>query len=88
MCEIDNAIAWLVRAYSVLLLIYALISWIPDIRGRWVEYISMLVDPVLAPVRRIIPPLGGFDIAFLVVIVVLNYLILPLLDRVAGNACY
>jgi YggT family protein len=88
MCEIDNAIITIVRLYSVILIIYALISWIPDIRGRWVDYIAMLVEPVLAPVRRVIPPLGGFDMAFLVVIVVLNYVLIPLLSRAVFNACY
>lgn len=88
MCEIDQAIVWIVRAYSVLLLIYALLSWIPDIRGRWVDYVAMLVEPVLQPIRRVIPPLGGFDMAFIVVIVVLNYVVLPLLNRAVFNACF
>ena len=30
----------------------------------------MLVEPVLMPVRRIIPPMGGLDLSFLVVIIV------------------
>ncbi|MBC5810439.1 MAG: YggT family protein, partial [Candidatus Eremiobacteraeota bacterium] len=32
------------------------------------------VEPVLNPVRRIIPPIGGLDIAFLAVIVLVSYL--------------
>jgi len=88
LCQLDQAVVWLARLYSIVLLIYAIISWIPDLRGPWVRYLAMLVEPVLAPVRRIIPPLGGLDIAFLVVLLVLNYLIVPLLQRAAFSACY
>ncbi|MDE2481471.1 MAG: YggT family protein [bacterium] len=81
-------VIWLARLYSVLLFVYAVLSWLPDLRGPWVRYLAMVIEPVLAPVRRIIPPLGGFDLAFLVVLLVLNYLIVPLLVRAAFTACY
>jgi YggT family protein len=87
LCQLDQIVIWLARLYSLVLLIYAVISWIPDIRGPWVRYLAMLVEPVLAPVRRIIPPVGGLDLAFLVVLLVLNYLIVPLLSRAAYSAC-
>jgi YggT family protein len=32
------------------------------------------VEPVLQPVRRVIPPLGGLDLSFLVVILLVGYL--------------
>ena len=87
-CQLDLAVVWLIRVYSIVLLIYAVLSWIPDLRGQWVRYIAMLVEPVLMPLRRIIPPLGGLDLSFLVLILVLNYLIIPLLTRAAYGACY
>lgn len=87
-CLIDRLIVDLAYAYTAVLLVYAVVSWIPDLRGPWVRYLSMLVDPVLAPVRRIIPPLGGLDLAFLVVIVVLNYVIMPILQRAVFSACF
>ena len=87
LCQLDGWIVILARLYSLVLLIYAVISWIPDLRGEWVRYLAMLVEPVLAPVRRIIPPVGGLDLAFLVVLLVLNYLIVPLLQRAAVGAC-
>lgn len=87
-CQLDLAVVWLIRVYSIVLLIYAILSWIPDLRGQWVRYIAMLVEPVLMPLRRIIPPLGGLDLSFLVLILALNYLIIPLLTRAAYGACY
>jgi uncharacterized protein YggT (Ycf19 family) len=88
MCEIDQLIVWIFRAYSIILFVYALISWLPDLRGPWVRYLAMLVEPVLAPVRRIVPPVGGLDMAFLIVIVLINFVIVPILYRAVGAACY
>jgi YggT family protein len=58
--------------YVVIMLVYAVVSWIPSIRGRWTDYVAMLVEPVLMPVRRVIPPLGGLDLSFLIVIILLQ----------------
>ena len=88
MCQLDQLIVWIFRAYSVLLFVYALISWIPDLRGPWVRYLAAIIEPVLAPIRRIIPPLGGLDMAFLVLLILINFLIVPLLQRAAFSACY
>ena len=57
------------------MIVYALVSWVPSLRGRWSDYLARIVEPVLQPVRRVIPPIGGFDIAFLIVIVLVGYLV-------------
>jgi uncharacterized protein YggT (Ycf19 family) len=72
MCEIWQIVFWLFRAYMLVMLVYAVLSWIPSLRGRWTEYIAMLVEPVLVPVRRVIPPVGGIDLSFIVVLIVLQ----------------
>jgi YggT family protein len=74
-CQLYNVVAWLLNVYVVLMLAYALVSWVPSLRGKWTEYIAMLVEPVLTPVRRIIPPLGGLDISFLIVILAIQFVI-------------
>jgi len=70
------------RVFWILMLLYAVVSWVPSLRGRWTEYIAMVVEPVLVPFRRIIPPLGGLDVAFLVVILLVSWL-MNALPRVA-----
>ena len=55
------------------MLAYALVSWVPSMRGRWSDYLARIVEPVLNPVRRIIPPVGGLDLSFLVVILILGF---------------
>jgi YggT family protein len=72
MCELYLIIGKLLQLYILIMLAYALVSWVPSLRGKWTEYVSMLVEPVLVPVRRIIPPMGGLDISFMVVIFVIG----------------
>jgi YggT family protein len=72
MCELYLVVGKLLQLYGLIMLVYALVSWVPSLRGRWTEYVSMLVEPVLTPVRRIIPPMGGLDISFIVVLLVIQ----------------
>ena len=74
-CSLYTVVAWLLNAYILVMLVYALVSWVPSLRGRWTDYVAMLVEPVLTPVRRIIPPMGGLDISFLVVIIALQFVV-------------
>ncbi len=77
-----------VNLYTLVLLVYAVVSWIPDIRGPWVRYVSMLVEPILNPLRRVIPPTGGLDLAFLVLILALNFVLRPYLADAARHLCF
>ncbi|GAC1388744.1 MAG: hypothetical protein NVSMB31_03370 [Vulcanimicrobiaceae bacterium] len=74
LCDLGIGVARAISVYSIIMIVYAVISWIPSLRGRWTEYVAMLVETVLAPVRRIIPPLGGLDISFIVVLLALRFL--------------
>jgi YggT family protein len=74
-CELYTIVAKLLQLYMLIMLAYALVSWVPSIRGKWTEYVAMLVEPVLTPVRRIIPPIGGLDLSFIVVIVLIQLVI-------------
>jgi YggT family protein len=57
-------------AFLVLLLIRAVFSWIePYPKNRVHVFAFKLTEPILAPVRRLVPPIGGFDIAFLLVFI-------------------
>ena len=51
-----------------------IISWLPPTGGATATIARLLYDltePVLAPVRRVIPPVGMFDLSFTVVVIVL-----------------
>ncbi len=87
MCSLWEAVGWVFRIYLLLMLVYAVISWIPSLRGRWSDYVAMLVEPVLVPVRRVIPPMGGLDLSFIVVIVVLQLVLGNIVQPQMYGAC-
>src|SRR5438270_318965 len=47
--------------YMIIMLIYAVLSWVPDLRGAWSRWVDMVVEPVLDPVRRLIARTAGID---------------------------
>jgi YggT family protein len=57
-----------------ILVIRALLSWFSQGRSP-VEYVmQQLTEPLLQPIRRILPPLGGLDLSVLVVLIGLQFL--------------
>ena len=68
----------IVTAYMVVLFARAIMSWFPVRPGTpWASVYGVLLDltePVLAPLRRIIPAAGMFDLSFLVLFVALGIL--------------
>ena len=74
-CVVWDIVAKIFQVYLLVLIVYAVVSWVPSIRGRWSDYVAMVVEPVLTPVRRVIPPLGGLDLSFLVLFIVLQLVI-------------
>lgn len=80
-----------ISLYSYVLLAYIILSWLESFgvlnsynRGVFVvqNILSRLTEPVLNPIRRILPSLGGLDISPLVLILILN-LLLNVLQRLA-----
>ncbi len=84
---LDGLLGLLVLA----IIISALLSWLVafdviNLRNRFVYNVAHFLDavtrPILAPVQRIIPPLGGVDITPIIVLLVIqafrNY-ILPMM---------
>lgn len=61
--------------YIFALILYVVLSWIaPGANSPGAALIVTLCEPLLRPVRRLIPPLGGFDLSSLFVIVILQAL--------------
>jgi len=58
--------------YTFALLLYVLLSWVaPGTYSPASALVSSLCEPLLAPVRRVIPPLGGIDFSAAFVIIAL-----------------
>ena len=55
-----------------LLIVYAVLSWVQQGRSPLADVIARLCEPVLRPLRRIIPLVGGIDLSPLAALVLLQ----------------
>ena len=68
-------IATLIDLYSLVLLATVVMSWLPvDRRNPLTTLLNGLTEPVLAPIRRALPPMGGLDLSPMVLLIVLQFL--------------
>ena len=65
-----------------ILVIRALLSWFSQGRSPVELVMHQLTEPVLRPVRRIIPAIGGLDLSVLVVLVGLQFLNILFIDLI------
>jgi YggT family protein len=70
---VTDILATIVLIYIVILAGRAVLSWFPVRGGTFLASLNSilfeLTEPVLRPVRKLIPPVGMFDMSFLVVFV-------------------
>ena len=65
-------IRFLFELYAVILLARVLLSWLQiDPNNQWVKIIYQLTEPLLAPIRRLLPQGGGIDFSPIVAFIVL-----------------
>jgi YggT family protein len=66
-----------IRLYFFAILVHVILSWVSP--GHWSPLTSVLhslTNPVLKPVRRLIPPIGGIDLSPLFVLIGLQALLI------------
>ncbi|RCU45648.1 MULTISPECIES: YggT family protein [Corallincola] len=56
------------------LILRAILSWVSQGYNPIEAVMAQLTEPMLAPIRRIIPPMGGLDLSMLVLIIALQFL--------------
>jgi YggT family protein len=59
----------ILQLYSYILLARALVSWIPNLDPYHpaVQFLYTITEPVLEPIRKLVPPLGGMiDISMII----------------------
>jgi YggT family protein len=56
-----------------LLLAVAILSWFPIDQGnKWIRLLHTITDPILHPIRAIVPPIGGFSLDILIAVLLLG----------------
>lgn len=80
----SNAIVQLLNLATLVFVARAILSWFPigfDSPVRPVaDFLHRITEPVLAPIRRILPPLGGIDLSILLVIFGIRLILVPLVQ--------
>ena len=62
-----------VSVLSLLIIVRIVSSWVPFIReNRFMWTLFNLTEPIMAPFRQIIPPIGMFDLSPIILIFLLN----------------
>ncbi len=70
-------IVWI---YFIVIIVQVIISWInPGAYSPFTVLMYQLTNPVIRPVRRIIPPAGGIDWSPLIILIGLNLLLMLLI---------
>lgn len=58
--------------YSMLIVIRIIFSWGMSYGNRLMRFLIRVTEPILMPFRRIIPPVGRFDISPIIVLLILQ----------------
>jgi YggT family protein len=70
-----SPIAQLLDIYTVIVLVAVVVSWLqlpPD--NPIVKFTRMLTEPALAPIRKLMPPMGGLDFSPMILLLLLYVL--------------
>jgi YggT family protein len=68
-------VGYVVQFLAFAILARALVSWFPiDKNGPIVQFLNTVTDPILEPLRKIIPPIGMIDITPMVAMFLLFFI--------------
>jgi len=69
-------VSWILELYSYVIIAAALITWVsPDPRNPVVVFLRRATEPVLEPVRRLLPPwrTAGLDLSPVIVLIAIQF---------------
>lgn len=68
-----NFVALLTQILTLAIFVRAILSWFPISRDNpFVEVVVQITDPILGPIRRVLPLMGSIDFSPLVAIILLQ----------------
>ena len=83
--DLANIIDKTFLVLTIAIIARALITWIPNIidpRGPIAEFLFTITEPILAPIRSVIPRMGMFDLTPMIAIILLQVIRGVLVDMV------
>lgn len=77
----------LARVLNIAILIRVFLSWMPINPGnRFARFIIEITEPIMGPIRRLVPSIGGLDISPIIALLIVSVaerVLLTLLGRFA-----
>jgi YggT family protein len=74
MLAVMQIVSGLFQLVNLLIIVWCLLTWFPNI--RWYDQpwktLDRIVQPILAPFKKLIPPIGNIDISAIVAILTLQ----------------
>jgi YggT family protein len=78
-------VAMVVNIYFIAILASIVLSWVaPGSYNPTVVLIHQLTEPVMAPFRKLLPPMGGLDLSPILVFLLINVVQIVLRHLAAG----
>jgi YggT family protein len=87
--SIADLLSLLLYLFIFSILIQVILSWVQAFQGNYQRnelgvFLQRLNEPLLGPVRRRLPPMGGMDLSPLLVIIALQLLIILLVEPLSA----
>lgn len=61
------------RLFTYMIIARVILSWLPDLqRSRAAIFLDNMTEPLLGPLRRILPPMQGLDLSPLLALILLQ----------------
>ncbi len=72
--EIGGLIGKIIGLYEIVIIVRIVLSWVPhNAQHPAAAFLYKITEPILAPVRRVIPSIGGIDVSPIVVFIGLGF---------------
>ena len=70
-------LADIIQIYTYVLIARVLFSWLPpeSRQNRFYDYLYAVTEPLMRPVRNLLPPMSGFDFSPIIVFFLLHLLV-------------
>ena len=68
------AINAIVNVLSIFIVIYSLLSFILDPYSPIRQTLAQIIEPMLTPIRKIVPAIGGFDFSLLILLILIQFM--------------
>ncbi len=76
---------WLIDIYTMVVIAAAVLSWFdPGSRNPLARFLNKLTDPLLNPLRKVLPRIGIFDLSPVVLILLLQLFRYLLINYLGG----